>query len=277
MRVDYHIHSNSPDAGQDMKEMCRAAIAGGIDEIAITDHYEFYSGAIVTRYFHRSYLDRYFEDLAECRELFAGKLTIRAGAELGQGYQDICRQQEIIAVYPFDYLIGSLHKLNNVDLSNLYYGEGNDRRIAEAYYRQLLEMTRSIDFDCLGHLDLVRRYGKRAGCEIETRPYMGMITEVLKQIIAQGKGIEINTSSLREGLDETMPGQDILTAYRNLGGKIVTVGSDAHTPAEVGRDLDAADKRLKAAGFASCAVYKQRKYRLAASETQNPRIGYDRI
>ena len=264
MRVDYHIHSNSPDAGQDMREMCRAAIAAGISEIAITDHYEFYAGGIMTRYFHRSYLDRYFADLAECRELFAGELVIRAGAELGQGYQDICRQQEIIAAYPFDYLIGSLHKLNNVDLSNLYYQEGNDQRIAEAYYQQLIEMTRKIDFDCLGHLDLVRRYGIRAGCETDTRDYMDMIIEVLKQIIAQGKGIEINTSSLRQGLDETMPGPDVLAAYRGLGGTIITVGSDAHTPAEVGRDLDAAYEILKSAGFDSCAVYRQRVCRPSA-------------
>ena len=264
MTVDYHIHSNSPDAGQDMKEMCRAAIARGIDEIAVTDHYEFYSGGMLTKYFHRSYLDQYFADLAECRELFAGRLVIRAGAELGQGDQDPGRQQEIIAAYPFDYLIGSLHKLHNVDLANLYYQEGNGKRIAEEYYRQLIEMARNSDFDCLGHLDLVKRYGKRAGCDMDTRPYMALITEVLKQLIARDKGLEINTSSLREGLNETMPGMDVLTAFKDLGGRIVTVGSDAHNPADVGRGLEKACQLLRSAGFDSFAVYHQRAYRLVA-------------
>lgn len=261
MLADYHIHSNSPDARQDMKNMCQAAVDRGIDEIVITDHYEFYFGGVTNKHFHKEYLKKYYHDLDLCQTLFAGKLTVKTGLELGQGYLDSDNYHEIIESYPFDYLIGSLHKIHNIDLGTMDYNEESLDLIAGKYYEQLIEMTNTIEFDCLGHLDLVKRYAGKAGYVIEPYRYFDQITQVLRNIISQDKGIEVNTSTLRQGMKEPMPGLDILKLYHELGGKIVTVGSDAHNPKEVGRDIKKAYELLKTAGFTSYAIYKNRKYR----------------
>lgn len=260
MIADYHLHSNSPDAGQDMKNMCQAAVNKGIDEIVITDHYEFYSGGKVSEYFHKDYLDKYIDDLEMCQELFAGRLTVKTGMELGQGYLEPDKQQKIIESYPFDYLIGSLHKIQNVDMGNLVYSEETLDSIAETYYDQLIEMTRDIEFDCLGHIDLITRYMDRAGYGIDIDRYLDKISQILINVITQNKGIEINTSTLRQGMAESMPGLKILKLYKELGGKIITVGSDAHRPADVGVDIEKAYEQLRIAGFTSYAIYNKRNY-----------------
>lgn len=258
MQADYHVHSISPDARQEMRAMCQAAVDQGIGEIAVTDHYEFYYGGVTGRHFHAAYLERYFKELRECRRQFAGRLRIRAGMELGQGYQDEKRQNQVIGGYPFDYLIGSLHKLYNMDLETLHYCPETLPWIVGEYVEQLIQMAQKSEFDCLGHLDLVKRYAKRAGYEADFGPHISKIAKVLTSLIERGKGIEVNTSSLRQGAAETMPGQMILELYQKLGGTIVTVGSDAHCPKDVGKDIKTAYEQLKQAGFCSYAVYEKR-------------------
>ena len=104
-----------------MEEMCNAAIAAGIEEIAFTDHYEFYAGGITGKYFNRGYLIRYFEELDKCRQMYEGRLIIRSAMEFGQLHLDPEKASGIIKSWPFDYLIGSVHKIDNIDLSQMEF------------------------------------------------------------------------------------------------------------------------------------------------------------
>lgn len=257
--ADYHVHSTiSPDGKGTMEEMCNAAIAEGIEEVAFTDHYEFYSGGITRKYFNREYLNRYFEELDKCRQIYEGRLIIRSAMEFGQLHLEPEKASGIIRSCPFDYLIGSVHKIDNIDLSQMEFREDTTQDIAGAYYSHLLELARTGDFDCLGHLDLCKRHCRKAGLPDYYDKYEDRIVQVLVALIERGKGIEVNTSGLRQSTGQTMPGLRCLKLYRELGGTVITVGSDAHRPEDVGSGFAETLSLIKEAGFDRIARYEKR-------------------
>ncbi|MEF9853668.1 MAG: histidinol-phosphatase HisJ family protein [Hydrogenoanaerobacterium sp.] len=258
---DYHLHSISPDARVPMEDMCRAALAAGLTEIAVTDHMEIYDADYTGKeplMFSESYLDNYFTQWENCQKLFAGKLTVRRGMELGQPICNMERADYIIANRGFDYIIGSIHKLYSVDLAYKRYSERTNDEILRKNLQMLYELADAGDFDCLGHIDLIKRYAARQGQRVSMMTRRDETARVLKRLIERGKGIELNTSGLRQGLGETLPGSDILKLYRELGGELLVVGSDAHRACDVGADFDEARRVILSAGFTKLALYKNR-------------------
>jgi histidinol-phosphatase (PHP family) len=94
-------------------------------------------------------------------------------------------------------------------------------QITESYYRHLIELSAYGEYDCLGHIDLIKRHLVRCGFPVEYEKYEGYIDEILKNVISRGKGIEVNTSGIRQGAGEPMPGLRTLKRYKELGGEIV--------------------------------------------------------
>ena len=197
LTADYHMHSVSPDAKVPMEDMCQAAIDKGLTEIALTDHYEFYAHGIHRQFFHEEYLKLYWDNLERCINRFAGRLTIKSGMEFGQLH--LAREEafNIIRNYPFDYLIGSVHKIENVDVSKMDYTDVTVPQITESYYRHLIELSAYGEYDCLGHIDLIKRHLVRCGFRVEYERYESYIDQILKNVISRGKGIEVNTSGIR--------------------------------------------------------------------------------
>ena len=259
LKADYHVHSISPDAGVPMEKMCKSAIKKGLEEIAFTDHYEFYAHGIVTEHFHEEYLRQYWRSLERCREKFEGQLVIRQGLEIGQMHLCPEKALKIICAYPFDFIIGSLHKIENIDVSQMEYTEKTMPRIAEAYYRHLLRLSEVGEFDCLGHLDLIKRHSAKNGLPDYYDRYEKEITRILKNLIARGKGMEINTSGIRQEAGESMPSLKTVKLFADLGGTMVTVGSDAHKPEDVAADFHEAEKLLKEAGIREVTGFKRRR------------------
>lgn len=260
--ADYHMHSISPDARLPMEKMCLAALARGLTEIAVTDHFEFYEPDYTSKevlLFHGDYLKDYFEQYAYCTQKFAGKLIIRSGLESGQSMTNPSYAAEVLGSNHFDYVIGSVHKLFNVDLCFKRYSEKTNEGIARKNLEMLYDLADTADFDCVGHIDLIKRYAFRQGECVSLMKYEHELTAVLKRVIERGKGLEINTSGLRQGLGETLPGLDILKLYRSLGGEILVVGSDAHNDNDVGADFEAAHALALEAGFTKLALYQDRK------------------
>jgi histidinol-phosphatase (PHP family) len=123
------------------------------------------------------------------------------------------------------------------------------------------------DFDVLGHLDLVKRDARKFGKPYDgPGPYADMIRTALRAIVERGKGIEINTSPLRKGLTEPCPSLDILRWYRELGGEVLTLGSDAHTPDAIGADFEPVLEMAQAAGFARLARFERRQLTWMSTE-----------
>lgn len=253
------MHSNhSPDGKESMEGMCEAALRRGLTELVFTDHYECYSYGVRGRYFDRAYLDAYFEKLAVCRERFAGALTIKAGLELGQS-QVNPKEAQMAASYPFDFILGSVHKLGNTDLGWITLTPKNADQLARTYFAMMEELAAEGIYDCLGHLDYVKKHMIRCGCPFHWRDYEEEYRKILRAVIQRGKGIEINTAGLGEQMEETMPEEPVLKLYKELGGEYVTLGSDAHRAERVGFGFIEALDRVKRAGFKGITTYDSRK------------------
>ena len=258
IRNDYHIHSEiSPDGKSDMEHMCQSAIEKKIQEIVFTDHYECYAYGVRSKYFDSEYVRTYFEHIEKVQKKYQGILNVKSGIELGQSYLNPSEAKNVLN-HSFDYVIGSVHKLGNMDLGWIQFKESNVRCIGDTYYRCLEELAKKGEYDCIGHLDYYKKHCARARLSDQFEYYRPIIKKILKYIIERGKGIEVNTACMGMLMEETMPDLPILELYRELGGSIITVGSDAHTPDRVGYGIEQVRKKLLKAGFTQITVYEKR-------------------
>lgn len=258
LTADYHLHSSvSPDCQFPMEQMCRAAIQRGLTQLAFTEHFEFYTPGFQGYPFDRPYLEEYFRQLHRCREQFQGQLTLLSAIEIGQPTCNPSQSRRMLQGFSFDYRIGSVHKICDRDLGLYDYHTTDLNWLKAQNLALLLELAQDGGFDCLGHLDLVKRYGARQGVSVRMDEERELFSQIFSHLIRQGKGIELNTSGLRQEAKEAMPSLALLRLYRQQGGEIVTVGSDAHRPQDVGADFALARELLLQAGFCYVAHYRQ--------------------
>jgi histidinol-phosphatase (PHP family) len=265
---DYHIHTRfSCDSKSEMMAVCEAAIARGMREIAFTDHLD-YGPDDLPNYFQPV---EYLAEIERCRARYGDRLTIRAGLEIGEPHLFAQEAKAVLAVGTFDFIIGSAHYATPTPSARVgglqcawkpHFFEQPLRQAYEAYFRQVVDLAAAGDFDVLGHLDLVKRDAHKFGKPYDgPGPYADMIRTALRSIVERGKGIEINTSSLYKGktLPETCPSLEILRWYRELGGEILTFGSDAHTPDKIGAHFDVALEMARSVGFTRLARFERRQ------------------
>lgn len=270
MRVDYHIHSAfSHDSNYPMERILQDAIACGMDEICFTEHVDYgvkddwdCGHPFVERNGYVMYNANYPVYLARLRELqakYAGKITAKAGLEYGVQVQTIPQYEVLYKKYPLDFILLSIHQIENKEFwTQAYQHEHTQKEYNERYYQELLNVVRQFKhYSVLAHMDLIVRYDKQGRYPFEVvKPY---VAEILKTVIADGKGIELNTSSHRYGLDDTTPSGDILRLYRDLGGELLTIGSDTHRSGQVGGYFDEACALLKGYGFRYFCTYDAMK------------------
>jgi histidinol-phosphatase (PHP family) len=271
---DYHIHTRfSCDSEAEMDSVCASAIAKGIREIAFTDHSDFGPND-PPGYFR---LEDYLSAIESCRARYGPQLCIRAGIEMGEPHIFREEARTILEAGNFDYVIGSAHYAVSTDSASSAEGanglkcawlesyfEQPLRQAYEAYFQQVVRLAAEGDFDVLGHLDLVKRDAFKFNRQYDgPGPYADMIRTALRSIVERGKGMEINTSPLYngKGMSEPCPSLEIVRWYRELGGEILTLGSDAHTPDRIASHFDVALEIARAAGFKRLARFEQRKIR----------------
>ncbi len=240
-----------------MAQVCEVAIARGIREIVFTDHLDF-GPADPPDYFHPA---EYMAEIERCRARYGHQLTIRAGIEVGEPHLFAEEVKPILAECDFDFVLGSAHYADGLQVAwEEPYFEQPLHQAYEAYFRQVVRVAEEGDFDVLGHIDLVKREARKFGKDYDgPEPYGDIIRTALRSVIERGKGIEINTSPLYRGQPEACPSLEILRWYRELGGEILTVGSDAHTASFVGSCLDLAVEMARAAGFTRLATFEKRR------------------
>ena len=255
--ADYHTHSTiSPDAKGPMEDTCRAALEKGLSEIVFTDHFECRAPGQKGFFFDLPYLEGYFKELSRCRALFDGRLVIKSGIEMGQANVNPQMEKDVMDAFSFDYIIGSVHKLDNIDLGNMTYTPESVDGICRENLRYLMQLSKTGTFDCMGHVDLVKRYAAKQGMAVDLMHYREELEEIFRTLIGRGKGIEINTSGLRQEAREALPSLSILKLYRSLGGEILTVGSDAHIGKDVAAGFNTARELALEAGFTRLALYR---------------------
>lgn len=256
---DYHTHSSfSDDCSTPMKEMLDAACKIGIREIAITDHYD--PDYPDLDYPFELDFPRYHKALTDAKEAYRNKIKILKGVEIGiQHGTTLEKCKERANEFDYDFIIGSFHCAQGYELyGSRYFADRSAEESYVAYYTYVCDcLLQYKDYDVIGHINLIDRYSDRipaASC------YMDLMEEILKIIIADGKGIEINTSSSRYGMGErTTPAREILHRFAELGGEIVTIGSDAHRTRDLGYRYDFAVEMIKSAGLKYLTTFDQRK------------------
>ncbi len=254
--ADSHTHTSfSFDSQTPAEKMVQRAAELGIKHYTITDHLE-----INMEETHDS-AQKGAKIFPEIKEKYKDKINLHFGIELGQALHDKELSEKILSDYDFDFVIGSLHNLKGEeDFYFLDYTRLDCDELLRRYFSELLELARWDGFDVLGHITYPLRYicGKY-GIEIDMKKYSDAVDEVFKTVINNGKGIEINSSGLFTEIKKTSPDLPLVKRYRELGGKIITVGSDAHTQDRVGAGIRDAIETARAAGFNEICYYEKRK------------------
>ncbi|MDD3334141.1 MAG: histidinol-phosphatase HisJ family protein [Eubacteriales bacterium] len=268
MLADYHVHTEfSDDSTYAMEEVVLDAIKLGLSEICFTDHVDYgikrdwdsgpnipyRGGKLLANVDYPLYADT----IQELQYIYGDQISIKLGLEFGMQKHTISRYEQLFSKYPFDFVLLSVHEIGDEELWNHKFQKGyTQQEYNERYYQELLTLVRKYKhYSVLGHLDLIARYDPVGRYPFEK--VQPMIEKILRQVIADGKGIEVNTSSHRYGLKDLTPCVDILKLYRDLGGKIITIGSDSHQKEHLGAYIAETMKVLKELGFAYFCTYER--------------------
>ena len=277
MKADYHIHTEfSDDSDYAMENVVKDAITMGLDEICFTDHVDYgvkkdwdEPGEMMYRKGGASEPEKiplvnvnypiYYETFKEMRAQYDDKINLKLGLEFGMQAHTIEKYEKLFERFPFDFIILSVHEVEDKEFWTQDFQHGRTQQeYNERYYEELLYLVQNYhNYSVLGHMDMITRYDNAGVYPFEKlKP---ILTKILRTVIADGKGIEINTSSHRYGLSDLTPSRDILKLYQELGGSILTIGSDSHKPEHLGAFLDETKKELKKLGFKEFCTFNKMK------------------
>ena len=253
--IDYHLHTNhSFDSKQTMFDVCKKSVENGINEICFTDHLSLSPLSKSYKFLDKN---KYQQDIQELKKVFSEKLVIKTGLEicephlLEEGVSNEIRDMDL------DFILGSIHNINNVGLRE--FGQiTNADELYTIYFSHVLKLVNSKNLDVVAHLDLIKRYAFEKCGECNISLNHELLTKVFKKLIESGKGIEVNTSSLKTLCKSTMPNLDILNLYKSYGGEIITIGSDAHKLDDVSKDILGTYNLLRDIGFKYVFTYNKR-------------------
>ncbi len=268
---DTHMHTSfSTDSDTPPAVMARKALCLGLDGICFTEHLDYdypcepnAPSAREDGFSDEFLLDAgsYLSSIKALQTQYANRLPILAGIELGLQPHLGARYEAFLHDYEFDFVIGSSHVVHGMDPYYSCYFDGRTEKEAYTeYFSSILENIEAFcDFDVYGHIDYVVRYGPNKNAQYSYKKYADVLDAILQNLISRGKGIEINTGGFKFGLGHPNPTEDIIKRYRELGGEIITVGSDAHKPEHIAYGFDRVCAILKDAGFSYYTVFKNRK------------------
>jgi histidinol-phosphatase (PHP family) len=256
--VDSHIHTTfSVDARAPMVAMVERAIALGLREITFTEHLDLDPSDSGADYLRPT---EYLAEIERCRDCYGDRIIIRAGLEVGDVHRYGTEIAARIAGLPLDFLIGSVHFIDGLFVGGPeYIGSRPAEAGIAAYFEQVLRACQAGPFDVHGHLDVFKRRSISIWGPFDPEPWAEPIREALRRLIAGGRGIEINTSGLRTEAGEPCPSLTILRWYRELGGEILTLGSDSHRVEQLGFGLETGAALARAAGFTRVCTFACRQ------------------
>lgn len=263
IKADYHLHSSfSSDSTAAMEDMILEGIKLGLTAMCFTEHMDMdyvYIKPEEEGSFDLN-TDSYLYALANLKEKYAEKIQLLFGVELG--VQPHLRKE--LAVYAksfdFDFIIASSHLCNRKDPYYPSFYEGRtDEEAYREYFSSISDNLKILhNFDVYGHLDYVVRYGKTKDTHYSYDQYRDILDKILETLIEKEKGLEINTGAIRYGLRDLNPCTEIIKRYKELGGEIITIGSDAHEPRFIASGFDRAAEVLTACGFRYYTTFEKR-------------------
>ena len=280
MFFDTHNHSQfSVDGGKTtVEKSALAAARKGLGGICFTDHCDFYVPRmkedfepVVCEVFdvetQQAEIDRVnglVSDGAFGKEI-PRKFKVFKGIELGLGEKNHEQIREHLSKHKFDQIIASVHYLEDTDPYFGPYYKGKNWKEAYGRYLETLlkEMKWLGDFDVMGHFDYVARYAPYPKESVMYRDFPGLFDEILRYLSENGKGLEVNTKSYKAyGLRTPGLDRDILIRYLELGGEIICMGSDSHSPDQVGDRFDYFAQYVKMFGYRRLGHFEGRKLKM---------------
>jgi histidinol-phosphatase (PHP family) len=260
--IDYHLHGNFSGHGQgDLAEYVEAALAKGFAEIGFSDHLPL---AVNPDPYHAMPVEKlplYVERVLSLREEYRGRIAIKLGIEADylEGYE--AETKRLLASQPFDYVIGALHFLGDWHFTSkagiARFANEDPVTAFPKYFEKLERMIETGLFDIVAHPDALRRGAFQPARSMEKEH-----RAVARLLAARGMAIEINTGGIRRNAGSVYPERGFFAACV-AAGVPATVGSDAHSPADVGRDFDVALGLLRDFGVAEVAMYERRRLTMA--------------
>ena len=256
-KIDYHMHTCfSADSDASPEEHILKAIDMGLEEICFTDHHdvEFPIEPFILD------VQSYTKELQRLQQKYKNQITIKIGIELGLDpmYKDEINR--VAASYPFDFVIGSIHAVGLTEFIEAKFFEGKTKEQAHRdYFNQCLACIETFDcFNVFGHIDYIERYGIYEDNTVQTELYLDIIDQCLKTLISKNKGLEVNTSGYKLR-NEGFPKRQILQRYYDLGGRIITIGTDSHDSSRVGENVESVMKILSEIGFEDVTTFTKQQ------------------
>lgn len=257
--VDFHVHTDNSDGNHSATFMCERADFNNLRAIAFTDHCEV--DRCITDSAHERAVFQTFFEIEKAKSAFFGRFLILNGIELGQPSYAPKIAERILNSQKFDVVLGSIHNLRNgydPYFADSFTEKGVDDFLKEYYY-EMIQMCKWGNFDVLAHLTYPLRYFfAKSGISVDLNIYKSYVDEILKLIAKNGIALEINTAGLRQKLKKLQPEIDVVKRFKELGGKFISVGSDAHYAADLAKNIPEAFKCAFEAGFSSITLFQNR-------------------
>lgn len=246
---DMHIHTEfSCDSEAKMEDYILGAKRKGITTICFTDHVDLNTNDYGYNYYAA---DKFWNKFNAVKSKADNQIEVLAGIEFGEPHLYGERLAEL-GKNPYDFIIGSIHWIGNMFPCQKVREQYQAKEFYTLYWQEVLKTVRAGGFDALGHIDFPKRYyGEIYYTE-------SVMNEIFRNLLDKDLVIEMNTSSLRKGHAQTMPGKELLEIYKANGGKYATIGSDAHVVEDIGADYRMAKNLLDELGLQE-VVYRQRK------------------
>ena len=269
--IDIHTHSNlSPDSADEPMDMAERACELGVKHFALTDHIEldeFNDG----EWDYWAAIEKSKPTYEKLRAAFDGRMKIYYGAEIGQVMYDLHTAEKILAGHDYDFVIGSVHRTVHYEhMSRIPDTEFDRRRVLAEYFEEMLNLVEWGKFCTLAHMTFLMRFvnidtrsglvtEKEKRCDAVFEEYGTIIDKILEIIVKKDIALEVNSSGYRRGLGGPMAGAAFIKRYRELGGRMITVGSDAHQTCDVAADIPRCYELLRELGYNEVCVFEKRE------------------
>ncbi len=256
---DYHVHSFfSPDSLASCRETIKEAVRLNLSGLCFTDHIDFdYPDLPMDKHL---VFEEYHDHLKSLKTEFVDELEIMIGLEVGMQPSALFKTLEYLEGKDLDFVLGSIHLIKG---QCMYQGDilksTPKHKAQEIFFEETLYCIENFpNFDVLGHLDVLRRYGPYDDKSIDIEANKNIIDKILSTLILNDKGIEVNTSPTRYGMEGFHPTENLVKRYFDLGGRHITIGSDSHRVNSIGSQLREALSLLRDVGFKEYTIYKRR-------------------